>query len=550
MKLNPIPLSLALMVGGMSGALAQGTTAFTYQGKLNVGTNAANGLYDFRVAIFDAATNGNAVSGVLTNAATPVTNGLFTVTLDFGSGVFTGAARWLDIAVRTNGSGAFTGLTPRPALTPVPYSLFASNTATLGGQSPSYYAPASGSGTYVAKSGDAMTGLLNLPANGLAAGGNQLVLTGGKVGIGTSSPEAHFHVTQPGPGWAIFGPGWNGGQAYDDGDQRVHIGAWNGRPRLSMDWINHGGYLIEIETNDASGSLTFSEGVDGQGGECMRIQRWSGHVGIGTTNPEAHLHVDQPAPGGDALVAMFGPGWNNGNAYNTGDQRVGITAWNGNPGFSLARHNVRGYLIDVDSSGSLSFKDGYNGSGGVRMRIDSTGNVGIGVTSPSAKLDVDGTIAVRGNLNIVSRTDGSTIVALGEGLDYAEGFDVAEAATPEPGTVLVIDAEHAGKLAVSHEAYDRTVAGIVAGGQGLGSAVRAGVGRFDCDVALAGRVYCNVDGTFGAVAPGDLLTTSSTPGYAMVVKDMARAQGAILGKAMQKLAQGEKGQILVLVTLQ
>jgi hypothetical protein len=59
-----------------------------------------------------------------------------------------------------------------------------------------------------------------------------------------------------------------------------------------------------------------------------------------------------------------------------------------------------------------------------------------------------------------------------------------------------------------------------------------------------------VDGTYGEVSPGDLLTTSPTPGYAMVVKDHSRAQGAILGKAMEELEQGERGQILVLVTLQ
>jgi len=68
--------------------------------------------------------------------------------------------------------------------------------------------------------------------------------------------------------------------------------------------------------------------------------------------------------------------------------------------------------------------------------------------------------------------------------------------------------------------------------------------------ALVGRVYCNVDATEEAVRPGDLLTTSSTPGYAMKVKDYTRAQGAILGKAMDRLERGKKGQILVLVTLQ
>ena len=70
------------------------------------------------------------------------------------------------------------------------------------------------------------------------------------------------------------------------------------------------------------------------------------------------------------------------------------------------------------------------------------------------------------------------------------------------------------------------------------------------DVALAGRVYCNVDATEAAVAPGDLLTTSDRPGHAMRVTEPERAAGAILGKAMESLDQGATGQILVLVTLQ
>ena len=69
-------------------------------------------------------------------------------------------------------------------------------------------------------------------------------------------------------------------------------------------------------------------------------------------------------------------------------------------------------------------------------------------------------------------------------------------------------------------------------------------------MALAGRVYCNVIASDDDIKPGDQLTTSSTPGYAMKVRDYRRAPGTELGKAMEPLAKGQKGQILVLVTLQ
>ena len=78
---------------------------------------------------------------------------------------------------------------------------------------------------------------------------------------------------------------------------------------------------------------------------------------------------------------------------------------------------------------------------------------------------------------------------------------------------------------------------------------RGSVADGNYPVALTGRVYCYVDATDYPVKPGDLLTTSGTPGHAMKVTEYSKAQGAILGKAMTSLDTG-KGLVLVLVTLQ
>jgi hypothetical protein len=157
-----------------------------------------------------------------------------------------------------------------------------------------------------------------------------------------------------------------------------------------------------------------------------------------------------------------------------------------------------------------------------------------------------------GNVQIEKDDNGwaRPIILLGEGLDYAEGFDVSGPKKIDPGSVLVIDSDNPGKLTLSTMPYDTRVAGILAGAKGLGSGVRLGAGQFDHNVALAGRVYCNVDATEAGIRPGDLLTTSSTPGHAMKAAEYERAKGAILGKAMEGLEQGKRGQILVLVTLQ
>lgn len=187
-------------------------------------------------------------------------------------------------------------------------------------------------------------------------------------------------------------------------------------------------------------------------------------------------------------------------------------------------------------------------NGGVGLEVRAMGSGGVGIIAKSGS---GGTGAkIYGNVLLYSNVDESLIMELGEGLDYAEGFDVSGESTIAPGTVLSIDPDHPGELMVCTSAYDSRVAGIVTGANGLGSGVRLGANGYDHDVALAGRVYCNVDASAHGIEPGDLLTTSAVPGYAMKATDHAHAQGAILGKAMEKLEQGQTGQILVLVTLQ
>ncbi|HKS36237.1 MAG TPA: tail fiber domain-containing protein, partial [Verrucomicrobiae bacterium] len=101
--------------------------AFTYQGRLNDGGNAANGTYDLRFTLHNADAGGSPIGPVRTNSPTAVSSGLFTVGLDFGAGIFDGTAYWLEIAVRTNGGGAFVPLNPRQSLTPTPYALTSGN---------------------------------------------------------------------------------------------------------------------------------------------------------------------------------------------------------------------------------------------------------------------------------------------------------------------------------------------------------------------------------------------------------------------------------------
>ena len=120
---------LMLVTANLQSVLAQGTT-FTYQGYLTDAGAGANGIYDLRFSLFDVDSGGVAVAGPLTTGGVAVSNGLFTVTIDFGSSQFDGDKLWLEIGVQTNGGGGFTTLSPRTQITPAPYAIFS---GTAGG---------------------------------------------------------------------------------------------------------------------------------------------------------------------------------------------------------------------------------------------------------------------------------------------------------------------------------------------------------------------------------------------------------------------------------
>ena len=131
MRAMALGLTSVLAQGGFSSVSHAQGTAFTYQGRLNDGAGPANGMYDLRFAIYDSASGGSLLAGPLTNSSAAITNGLFTATLDFGA-VFPGAGRWLEMGVRTNGSGSFATLAPRQPLTPSPYAITAENVMSGG----------------------------------------------------------------------------------------------------------------------------------------------------------------------------------------------------------------------------------------------------------------------------------------------------------------------------------------------------------------------------------------------------------------------------------
>jgi hypothetical protein len=102
-------------------------TAFTYQGQLEDNGTSASGNYDFQFTLYNVETGGSPLPGTttITRTEVPVSQGHFTVQLDFGD-VYENQQLFLEIAVRPGGtSQAFTTLIPRQAITPVPYARYA-----------------------------------------------------------------------------------------------------------------------------------------------------------------------------------------------------------------------------------------------------------------------------------------------------------------------------------------------------------------------------------------------------------------------------------------
>lgn len=163
-----IPVASALGDGpGESGRNVESATAlgtgFTYQGRLTDAGSPANGTYDLRFILYDAETAGAAVGSTVSKEDVAVSNGLFSVDLDFGGAAFNGDARWVEIAVRPGSStGSHTVLSPRQPISPAPYALFAKAAAGIA-------VPFSASGTS-AGAPSSTTGLFTVTQTGTGIG--------------------------------------------------------------------------------------------------------------------------------------------------------------------------------------------------------------------------------------------------------------------------------------------------------------------------------------------------------------------------------------------
>ena len=528
--------------GGEGGVGIAATVAesISYQGRLtdpNTG-DPLDGTYIMRFQLYDAETGGTMLwdSGP---QSVDVEDGLFNVELDVDQDDFDGQELWLRIRV----GGEW--LTPRREILPVPYALSLRPGANIEGSSSAsvLYVKNNGAGSGIygvtestSDQGHGVRGLATA-STGQASGvcgiagstsgrgvyGSAGAPTGNTIGVlgDVASPDGHG-VHGRAPVYGVYG------EAYRTSD--FAYGVYGESASTS-------GRGVYGRATATSGNTVGVKGVsDSEAGK--------GVVGIAsaTSGETRGVHGKAHSPDGYGVYGEAPVYGVRGEATRTSGSAIGVFGvTNSSSGYgvhafaSATSGNTRGVSGIVQSPGGIAGYFKCQGEEGMGLRVESPGTL------------IEAWDGVPLNRRFYINNAGHVFA---DGSFHPGGADLAEMLPAveglEPGDVLVIGPD--GKLARSSEAYNTAVAGVYSTNPGfVGGSDEDGVNPGKVPLAVVGVTPVKVSAENGPIAPGDLLTTSATPGHAM--KATEPKLGTILGKALGELQSGT-GVIDALVILQ
>jgi hypothetical protein len=493
--------------------LAPVGTAFTYQGFITDDGDPANGNYNLRFRLYDSATGVTQVGSTVTKSSVEVSDGYFTVELDFGA-VFDGTALWLQIDVQGPGDPSYTTLDPRQALNAAPFALYALNIpdhAHFG----EYWSGTATYGLQVVNNGTSGTrygvyGKTSSP-DGYGVRGYSDASSGDSAGVYGSSP-----VSPDGRGvygisrYGVYGETWNSDGYALYGEAMTGSGTNYGVYGESNSGNGYGGYFVNAD----DGIALYA-------------------TGSGSGRDDATLRVDNTeTTDGVAAYMTSNNSYMNTALYNSGSGKV---LYLENGGSDTSGTGGGDFIYATSESGDAQFRVSTSGS------VWSDGGYHCGQEISNATL-----YSIPAGFVVLAQSENSIEPCLEDSspADFAEMFPAK--GSLGPGDVLVIGPD--GDLIQSSERYQTTVVGVYSFQPSyLGNAQFADEDGY-VPLGLLGVVPVKASAENGAIQPGDLLVASSTPGHAMRAGENP-PQGTVIGKALEPLAEGT-GYIRMIVTLQ